>query len=269
MTVLDSNILAVNYIGLTNVEETVEYHFRGTLNIDQKLTDQLSLTFIAFQDPMLQRRILGRVNFTYKWLNLQAGPFLGIVNTPGTIINPGISVIFGVNNPRIAFSSVKVETTILSSIDGYSQNGTEFKIGLGWVPVVVPSFSVDIIYTERREKGYTIGRKQSRYSISLDTVDPEGTDKYTINLNMGYQELGWSVYHPDQVAVAYQLNSIYASLYGSYRVMPNLKIIAGGLIPIYSWITTEGVQKSFPIPKNPLFFDLTIGIIWTWDFMPK
>jgi hypothetical protein len=120
---------------------------------------------------------------------------------------------------------------------------------------------MDVIYTERRDTGYTIGRKQTRYSIFVDAAGPY--DEYNIHLAFGYQELGWNVYASNQ-EVFYQLNSIYAGISIAYQLLPGLKITFGGLIPIINWITYKNVKGY--IPKNPLFYDFTVGFIWSGNF---
>ncbi|MDR2485328.1 MAG: hypothetical protein LBD55_08035 [Treponema sp.] len=265
ISALDSAITEIPHIGFNGETEvledgTIDYHFRGTLQLDQPLNHSLSLSVRLLQDPLLQRRILGRLNFTYEWLTLKAGPFLGIVNTADSLITPGMSVFIGARVPGLMFGSMEAETTILTSIDGHTQNHGELKLG-ALLPGIVPSLSMDIIYTERREIGYTVGRKQTRYGLFLDAAGPQ--EAYTIHLALGYQELGWTVYAPEQTVV-YQLNSIYGAVHLSCRLMPGITIAIGGLIPMYSWITKQEVKAL--TPPNPLFYDFTLGVIWSRDF---
>ncbi|MDR2535387.1 MAG: hypothetical protein LBD29_05055 [Treponema sp.] len=260
VTALDSNILSVEYIG-AETDISVNYHFRGILQFDHTLNEHLSLTFKAFQDPLMQRQVLGRINFTYGWFTIKGGPFLGIVNTQETPVSPGMSIFLGAVFPNVAFGSMEAETTILTTVTGYTQNHVEIKVGLAVFPLIVPAISMDIIYTERKEVGYTIGRKQTRYSLILDTIGPG--KEYDINLVLGYQELGWTVYAPTST-VAYQLNSVYGGIRLAYQLMPGIKLTVGGLIPIFSWITKEEVQGF--TPKYPLFYDFTLGVIWSGDF---
>ncbi|MDR0567754.1 MAG: hypothetical protein LBG87_00910 [Spirochaetaceae bacterium] len=266
VSAIDSNVINVDFIRDEAIELTESYHFRGTLRLDQPLTERLSITALAFQDPMLQRRILGRVNVTYGWFSFQVGPFIGIVNTPSALVSPGLSGYLGLTVPQIAFGSVRADATLLSSIDGYTSNQAEIRLGLylPFFPALVPSASMDIIYVERREKGFTISRHQTRYALFLDTTGPE--NRYDIHLTIGYQELGWSVYHETE-SVMYQLNSIYGGVTIAYRLMPAWKVRIGGTLPIFSWITKENVDGL--VPKNPLFFDFSVGFIWSGNLRKK
>jgi hypothetical protein len=183
------------------------------------------------------------------------------VNTSASLISPGISTGLRLTVPGVAFGSMRGDTTFLSSIDGYTQSQAEIRLGMyiPFFPALVPSAAMDIIYTERRDTGWIIARKQTRYSIFLDTTGPH--DDYNIHLTIGYQELGWTVYHETEPG-RYQLNSVYAGVSIAYRVMPGLKITFGGVIPIISWITKQNVD-TLPTSRNPLFYDFTIGFTWS------
>lgn len=234
------------------------YNFIGTLWIYQRYTDWLGFALEVEHDPILMDRLFAWVCLDVRFLSIQAGPFIGFLNSTA-LVNPGFSIIMNSTISSLIFGSFRLDATVNSALlnpGDYTQKDTEIALGFR-LPFITFTGSAGARSYQERKETLIIGVQRIRYQLSVE--NQQKTAFYTAHGYLGYQELLWTASSAG-MPETYQLNSIYAGIELTFRLWSFLWVHVGVEMPLYS--------KSPQIARMPnlAFYQCTLGL--TWSFVP-
>jgi hypothetical protein len=232
----------------------------GLISLEGTYSSMVDYRVSFERDPVLRNRVLAAAGFTFSFLRLEFGPFMGVFNTDEQIINPGIAAALGLEFPGILFGSLKGASTIgspaLFSGDFMQQTG-EIAMGF-WVPYVVCTLSIsNKSFTGRKTGDLLIKDEHTRYQFRADVFTKNVP--YTIRVDMGYQSLKRSYSPGGNDAETDELKSVYAGFEGTYRIVPSFQLILGMEMPVYIW----GEKPLKGPERQTLMYQFQAGFVWT------
>ncbi|MDR1286940.1 MAG: hypothetical protein LBK08_04950 [Treponema sp.] len=217
------------------------------------------------RDPVLRNRVTAGLALDFSFVQVEAGMILSPFNTAEKILSPGAAGGLTFEWPGVVFGTVRGSSTLGSSLSfpgDHIQETGEIILGF-WVPNVVCSFSFSSAVFSRRFGDFIITRdERTRYQFSADVYAKNVP--YTILVNMGYQSLKRS-YTPAGFASGFtdteadELKSVYLGAEGTWRIITDLRILAGVEMPVYSW----GKIPMLAPRLNTVLFTVRAGVIWT------
>jgi hypothetical protein len=213
------------------------------------------------RDPILRNRVGGEVELLAGPVSLSAGPFIGLFNSPETMLNLGFSGGLGLDIPGIFFAKLKGSTNLgtVKAVGDYSMDSSLAAVGF-WLPNLVSTFSLIT-------KTYGVQNSVSRYiEDKLFRVEYNGEIyakgvPYTIRIDIGYQSLKRS--YTDTVTPlneADEFRSIFLGFETEIAITPVLKILIGAEMPVYSW-----GKNPLTKPDNAWLFQAHGGIVYSFD----
>jgi hypothetical protein len=232
----------------------------GAISLEGTYSGMVDYRVSFERDPVLRNHMFAGAGFTFSFLRLEFGPFIGLFNTDERIISPGIAAALGLEFPGILFGSLKGASTIgsLALFPGdFIQETGEIAVGF-WVPYVVCTLSINTkSFTERKTEDLLVKDEHTRYQFRADVFTKNVP--YTIRVDLGYQSLkrayspGGSNFETDE------LKSVYAGFEGTYRIIPAFRLILGAEMPVYTW----GEKPLKGPEKNTFMYQFHAGFEWT------
>jgi hypothetical protein len=216
---------------------------------------------VSFErDPVLRNRMLASAGFTFSFLRLEFGPFIGLFNTGEQVISPGVAAALELDFPGILFGSLQGASTIgsLALFPGdFIQETGEIAVGF-WVPYVVCTLSISgKSFTERKTDELLVKDEHTRYQFRADVFTKNVP--YTIRVDLGYQSLKRSYSPEGKNSETDELKSVYAGFEGTYRITPAFQLIAGAEMPVYAWS-----EKPLQGPeRTAVMYQFHTGFVWT------
>ena len=216
--------------------------------------------------PMVKNRLFANVKMDLDYFYFEAGPFLGLFNSPKLPVNPGISATLGLKIPGVIFAQAKGSSTLafipMEKRGMHSQYSGELGIGF-WVPYVVCSFNTGREnFSQRERTNLLIEDELARYFFRADVYTKNVP--YTIRVDLGYQNLSRSYTSPetDGTDIVYrgqsdEFKSLYMGLEGIFSIDPGLRLFLGGEMPVYSW----AVRPMKDPPKSQMLYQARFGFI--------
>jgi hypothetical protein len=219
------------------------------------------------RDFLLQNRLFANMEFKLDYITMELGPVVGLFNTSEQPINPGFSAGMGLEFPGIFFVNLKASSSlggVLDSKGSYIQTAGEISAGF-WVPYVVCSFNMNTKgFNLEKGSNHLTEDTATRYFFRADVFSKNVP--YTCRLDLGYQTIKRSdssdsisggVLHRDTQTDEFK--AFYIGLEASYMIIPGLKLLLGGEVPVYSW----SVKSAKNVNKESLFFQAHTGVLWT------
>jgi hypothetical protein len=233
----------------------------GALSLEGAYSNMVDYRVSFERDPVLRNRMFAGAGFSFGFLRLEFGPFIGIFNTDEQIISPGIAASLGLEFPGILFGSLKGASTIgsLALFPGdFIQETGEIALGF-WVPHVVCTFSINAkSFTERKSDDLLVKDEHTRYQFRADVFTKNVP--YTIRVDLGYQSLRRSYLPEVGDSETDELKSFYAGFEGSYRIVPSFQLLLGAEMPVYIW-----GEKPLKGPERTTFmYQFHAGFVFTF-----
>jgi hypothetical protein len=231
----------------------------GELGVDGSFSELIGYHAVLIRDPILRNRVTGEVEIRLSFLRLSVGPVISPFNTGETPISPGVSGRLELQFPGIVFGSLAASSnfgTALVNTGDFLQQSGEAALGF-WVPNAVCAFQASTrSFTERISRALVIKDELTRYQFRADVFSKNVP--YTIRVDLGYQSLKRS-YSGGSLDDADDLESIYLGFEGTWRIVPQIKIILGAEMPVYSW----GASPLKGPDRDDVLFNAHAGLIWT------
>jgi len=217
------------------------------------------------RDPLLRNRLYGNLRAGFDYFFIEAGPSIGIFNSPGLPINPGISAALGLSIPGKVFARAAALSTIgarTESAGGYSQLSGEVSAGF-WVPHVICSLNMSMKnYALREEPNLLTEDDLKKYFFRADVFTKNVP--FTMRVDLGFQNLSRS-YSTQKIdggelvkeVTKDEFKSFIAGLEGVYTLNSHLKFYLGGEMPVYSW----GKRPMKDPSKDTILFEAKMGVI--------
>ena len=227
----------------------------------------IGFSFGFEKDPIQRNSLFASIRYDHEYFFIEGGPFFGLFNTKKLPVNPGVSGTLGLMLPGIVFVEAGGATTLaaipMEKEGNYSQTGADLKAGF-WVPHVICSLNMSLKNNTLRDTTTTLIEDElHRYFFRADVFTKNYS--YTVKVDMGFQSLKRSYTSLDVVGSDIvkttqtdEFRSLFIGMEGTFTIIPGLKFVLGGEIPVYSW----SVRPMEDPPQKTIFFEARAGIIF-------
>ena len=210
------------------------------------------------RSPILRNRLYANIRADWQYFHIHGGPFVGLFNSMGLPVSPGLSAGLGFTVPGIIFVEAAGSSTIgilMDKTDNYFQRSGDISAGF-WVPYVICSLNLYLRnFAYRDNSDLLIEDLATRYFFRADVYTKNMP--FTICVDLGFEKLSRSYTYSDTDTD--ELKSVYMGLEGNFSLHPAVKMLLGAHIPVYSW----AVRPMGDPPKKSFLFQAWAGVIWT------
>lgn len=155
---------------------------------DQELSDELRLALSFRSDPVLRNVGYTLLTYTDRFFSLRLGPFFGILNSPNTILQSGLSTTVELFVPGIAVLTLRSDNSLSGRLvvtGDYIQEQSELSVGF-FVPNAIPRVYVRTKrYTWKTDAGEAVD-SFSAYGLETDIF--QKNIPYRVVLDFSYQD---------------------------------------------------------------------------------
>lgn len=154
----------------------------------QAISEDLAIDIEFDSDPIL--RNIGSTLLTYRgpFFSIRFGPFFGILNAPGTIVQSGLSTTVHLFVPGIVILGLRSDTSLASRLvapGDYIQEQSELSLGV-YVPNAIPTlYARTKRYTWKTTTGEAVDTLHA-YGLRTDVF--EKNVPYRVVLDFAYQD---------------------------------------------------------------------------------
>ncbi len=262
-------------LGFDNDAEESSSDFNGTTYRygvsafgNYQIDDSLSLEAGLYYDPILRRSVYTRFEYRSDYFKVGVGPFLGVFNTPGSILKSGISSSFHIEYPGKVFASVRSDSTIAARFANkgdYLQELNRLSLGY-YIPFAICSLNLTTKrFINQKTDALEVEDSLTRYSFDVDIFQKNVPVKVLVSF--AYQHID-RIYSTTASKSENNLNSLILGTRLEFDVSPRLSLIADLDHNIYSF----GNEKDAAGSTNPLtmpdsglgvyLFTASIGGTW-------
>ena len=154
----------------------------------QELSDSLELDLAFRSDPILRNVGYTLLSYSDRFFRLRLGPFFGLLNSPGTILQSGLSTTVELFVPGIAVLTLRSDNSLSGRLvvaGDYIQEQSELSVGF-FVPNAIPRVYIRTKrYTWKTETGEAVD-SFSAYGLETDLF--QKNIPYRIVLDFSYQD---------------------------------------------------------------------------------
>lgn len=249
-----------------NIRLKNDYYPIGSLFFTGKFSNNLGFVLGFDRDSILMNRIMTRVAWNISFIGLEAGPYLGLLNTDSSHVVLGLSLRLRLGVPQWGLSaSFMLDTPLGRELSGpgdYNQSFSE--ISIGYAPSI---FQFTLSMTNRgsaikNAQDISVMNDWVRYNFAMGiTLPPRNI--WGLRFNVGYQELHWTYnynYSSTLPALKYPYSSVYAGLGASYTINSSITLSLGLEMPVYPFVYLD--IQSISDPQAPFFGEITFGFHW-------
>ena len=191
-----------------------------------QLSEGLALDLSYCRDSVLRRIAFTRIAYTDDFFSITVGPFFGLLNSPNTIVQSGLSTTVELYIPGVTFLRLRSDNSLSGRLvvtGDYIQEQSELAIGF-YTPNVIPTVYVaSKRYTTKTDAGEAVD-SLTEYGITTDIF--QKNMPYQIALNFAYQDAGRQFVEATTVNHAYGSVVIGAritlSLFDAFTVVADL-----------------------------------------------
>ncbi|MCK4514882.1 MAG: hypothetical protein KAU31_06465 [Spirochaetaceae bacterium] len=181
-----------------------------------QLSEGLALDLSYCRDSVLRHIAFTRIAYTDDFFSITVGPFFGLLNSPNTIVQSGLSTTVELYIPGVTFLRLRSDNSLSGRLvvtGDYIQEQSELAIGF-YTPNVIPTVYVaSKRYTTKTDSGEAVD-SLTEYGITTDIF--QKNVPYQIALNFAYQDAG------RQFVDATTVNHAYGSVVIGARVTLSL-----------------------------------------------
>ena len=272
-----TTLLHMDNLGFDKEAEEPTEDFSGTnytygLSIygNHQLDDSLSLEVGLMYDPILRKTVETRFEYRHNFFRIGVGPFIGVFNTPGSIMKSGISTSVHLEYPGKVFATLRSDSTIASRFTKEGDYLQELnKITLGYY---IPHAICSLNLTTKRfvtQKTPDLESDTSFNEYSFDVNIFQKNVPIRLLLSFAYQKTE-RVYSTDSDSTRNSLNSLIFGTRVQVETSPRLSLIADIDHNIYSFGDAEdaaGSSTPLSMPDSGIGMYLFRGSIGgKWSF---
>jgi hypothetical protein len=229
------------------------------IQLDESVSDFVALSGVLERDPVLRNRFLAEAKISPGLFVISAGPLLGLFNSGESIIRPGVQAGLRFDLPGIVFAALNAGSTFGSLQSGGDYEARHGRLEFGfWLPNIVNTISIsEKSYDSRETESLDVRNRLLRYQYSAAIYAKNVPVEVT--LNFGYETLTRNI--SNRAASAFEgdvYNIIFLGAETSFNVRPELRLILGGEIPVYSW-----GKKPLTKKDKLVLFEVYAGFTYT------
>ncbi|MFW5813848.1 MAG: hypothetical protein ACOC2N_04220 [Spirochaetota bacterium] len=154
----------------------------------QELSDSLELDLAFGSDPILRNVGYTLLSYTDRFFRLRLGPFFGLLNSPGTILQSGLSTTVELFVPGIAVLTLRSDNSLSGRLvvaGDYIQEQSELSVGF-FVANAIPRVYIRTKrYTWKTDAGEAVD-SFSAYGLETDVF--QKNIPYRVVLDFSYQD---------------------------------------------------------------------------------
>jgi hypothetical protein len=154
---------------------------------NQQLSDQLAIDLEFRNDPVLRNVGYTLLTYTDRFFSLRLGPFFGLLNSPTTILQSGLSTTVRVFVPGIAVLSLRSDNSLSARLvvaGDYIQEQSELSVGF-FVPNAIPT-----VYARTRRYTWKTATGEA-----IDSLSAYGLETDIFQKNIPYRVVLDFAYH--------------------------------------------------------------------------
>jgi hypothetical protein len=152
-----------------------------------QLSDGLALDLSYSRDTVLRHIAYTRLAYLDNFFSITVGPFFGLLNSPNTILQSGLSTTVQLYVPGIVFVRLRSDNSLSGRLvvtGDYIQEQSELAVGF-YTPNVIPTVYVaNKRYTAKTDAGESVD-SLTEYGILADIF--QKNVPYQVALNFAYQ----------------------------------------------------------------------------------
>ena len=191
-----------------------------------QLSEGLALDLSYSRDSVLRHIMFTRLVYIDDFFSITVGPFFGLLNSAGTIVQSGLSTTVELYLPGVGFLRLRSDNSLSGRLvvtGDYIQEQSELAIGF-YMPNVIPTVYVaSKRYTAKTDAGEAVD-SLTEYGITTDIF--QKNVPYQVALNFAYQDAGRQFIEATTVNHAYGSVVIGAritfSLFEAFTVVVDL-----------------------------------------------
>jgi hypothetical protein len=248
-----------------------EFPYGVSAYATETVNDSLILKAGLFYDPILRYSTYALFEYRQDYISLSVGPFFGTLNTPGSILQAGISTTVKAQIPGILYASLRSDSTIGGRFtkDGdYIQELSELSVGY-YIPNAICSVNMSTkSFIVRESAILEIDDTLTEYSFKVDIF--QKNIPFGILLSFGYQTLSRS-YTDTSTSVTEEnkINSIVLGTNFSFQASDAMRISADLESSVYSFGSADDGTTSSPLTipdtlPQAYLFRSTVGVTWSF-----
>jgi hypothetical protein len=164
--------------------------YGGQAAFVQDLGENFSLRVEYETDTVLRNIVRGVVSYETGIASISAGPMVGALNTPATLLKAGIDIGFRLDVPGMVFFSTQVESSMgagMVASGDYSQERSELTAGWYVYNAICTVSLLSKRYTRILDSGDALVDASNDYTFSVD-VHKKGAP-YRIIADLGYRSM--------------------------------------------------------------------------------
>ncbi|MDR2052439.1 MAG: hypothetical protein LBP80_03415 [Treponema sp.] len=212
-------------------------------------------------DPILLNRVIPRIGYRTRYLAVNLGPFLGVLNGDTSGIFPGLSLSLETVFPGKFFASLRLDSAIGRrqwETGDYTQDFILARTGF-WLSNVIVRFEYSARFFSEKAVSGDYRNEWTRFDLSADFF--KKNIPYRLLINAGYEHLSWMPIN--SAGPSYLLRAVYSGFELCIQLHSSFELNFGAEIPVYSWNSgppAEGPSEG--IMSSPNFSTFKLGFSW-------
>ena len=220
-----------------------------------QLSEGLALDLSYSRDSVLRNIAFTRLAYIDDFFSITVGPFFGLLNSPTSIVQSGLSTTVELYIPGVTFLRLRSDNSLSGRLvvtGDYIQEQSELAIGF-YTPNVIPTLYIaSKRYTTKTDAGEAIDTL-TEYGITTDIF--QKNVPYQVALNFAYQNAG------RQFVEATTVNHAYGSLVIGARITLSLFEAFTVIADLDSSIYTFGREFLIgEVSSDSFLFRLSTGV---------
>jgi hypothetical protein len=235
-----------------------EYNPVGTITLTQQINKTLGFTLELDRDSLSLNRIIARAGWDTGIVGIEAGPYMGILNSETGNISPGLSMVLHLRLPEWNLSGFfRLDSALGREPAGpgdytLSYTSTAVSYAFPWLKLTLGMVERGSTELDNRQI-LRVGR-WIRYNLAAEF--PLAHTPWDFRVEAGYEQLQWN--YKLFMPLEYRYSAVYTGLEASYVVLPNfLTLIAGLEGPVYPFVYPA--IQSLDDPQAAFYARATLG----------
>ncbi|MDR0376497.1 MAG: hypothetical protein LBH70_01760 [Spirochaetaceae bacterium] len=239
-----------------------EYYLTGAVSAAGNFSESLGYTVAFERDSILMNRIFTRASWDAGFFGVEAGPYLGLLNTGFANVSLGVSLLLKLTIPQWRiFTSFRLDIPItreLSNSGDYNQSFGEINIGYRASRFRIVLSAADRRSILKNNRQIPVTNQWVRYNLGVEF--PPFTLPLTFGVDGGYEELYWT-YDSALTPFEYRYYDVYAGIEAAYTIGASWTLVLGVEVPVYPFRYPD--IGSLADPRAPFLGKFNLGFRWT------
>ena len=220
------------------------------------------------RSPILRNLFFANFGVDLINFSMHVGPFVGLLNTPEEIFNPGLAVGLGLEFPGIFYVNANASSSLggtWGAVGSYTQRTGDVSAGF-WVPHVICSLNVQTqSFSEKKDVNLLVEDSVIRYFFRADVFAKN--IPFTVKVDLGYGSLMRSYYaqmiESNEIVTEStkdEFRFFYVGFRAAYSFSQRLQVFLSGELPVHAWSVPEMKNTK----HGTFLFQAQTGVVLTF-----